>query len=329
LNAPAASTPTLRLRAIHSFFVGGRTVALQGLPVEQHRFAQNGAARAVDPNGHYRSGQMYVQAFLQAQPSGRPPVLLWHGGGMTGVNWETTPDGRPGWRDAFLRAGYDVYVSDAVERGRAGWSRWPDIYEAPPLHRTLEEGWDMFRIGPAGGWHEHATQRRAHPGGQFPAAAFDDFATQWVPRWAGHEALTLAAYDALLQRIGRCIVIGHSQGGGFALEAVRRRPHDVAAVVAIEPSGAPAQAGATLPPHLYVWGDHVQAHPVWRGYRETVERHAQGVRAAGGRADVLDLPREGVHGNSHFPMLDLNAADVAGRVLSWLDGVLEPPDPAT
>ena len=29
------------------------------------------------------------------------------------------PDGKPGWQHFFLDAGYDVYVSDAIERGRA------------------------------------------------------------------------------------------------------------------------------------------------------------------------------------------------------------------
>ena len=29
----------------------------------------------------------------------------------------------------LLESGWDVYVCDAVERGRAGWSRWPEIYQ--------------------------------------------------------------------------------------------------------------------------------------------------------------------------------------------------------
>ena len=38
------------------------------------------------------------------------------GGGLSGVTWETKPDGNPGWQQFFLKAGHDVYVSDAVER---------------------------------------------------------------------------------------------------------------------------------------------------------------------------------------------------------------------
>lgn len=325
------STPLapLRLRQITSFFVGGGIRSLQGLPVEQRRFAHNGPLRPVDPNGDYVSGQMYVQAYLQEQPVQPLPLVLWHGGGMTGANWESTPDGRPGWLDTLLRAGFDVYVCDAVERGRAGWSRWPQIYTAAPLHRTLDEGWDMFRMGPPAGYRRDAAVRRAHAGQQFPVEAFDAFAAQWVPRWAGHEEITLQAYAALLQRLGRSIVIGHSQGGGFALEAARRWPQHVAAVAAIEPSGAPrpeqlAGSAGPLPPHLCMWGDFLAAHPVWLRYREAVDAYCAAVRASGAAMDLCDLPREGIHGNSHFPMMDRNSHQVAQRLLAWLHALAAP-----
>lgn len=319
-----ASPAPLQLRQITSFFVGGGIRSLSGLPVEHLRFAQNGPMRAVDPNGDYISGQMYVQAYLQAEPRHPLPVVLWHGGGMTGANWESTPDGRPGWLDLLLRARFDVYVCDAVERGRAGWSRWPEIYTQAPLHRTLDEGWDMFRIGPAEGYRTHAQGRRAHDGQQFPVEAFDRFAAQWVPRWAGHEEATLAAYGALLTRMGRCIVVGHSQGGGFALEAARRWPGQVAAVAAIEPSGAPRPDAlpdppVSLPPHLCMWGDFLALHPIWLRYRENVDAYCRALQSAQVRVYRCDLPAEGLHGNSHFPMMDRNSDAVGRRLLDWLE----------
>lgn len=244
---------------------------------------------------------------------------------MTGANWETTPDGRSGWLTAFLRAGFDVYVSDAVERGRSGWSRWPEIYADAPLYRTLGEGWDMFRMGPRAGYSTQAEDRRAYADQQFPVEDFDTFAAQWVPRWTDHEAQTLAAYDALLLEVGPCIVLGHSQGGGFALEATRRRPSAVVAAIAVEPSGAPAAAdihdAAALPAHLFVWGDHVDEHPVWQRYRANVDAYAMALKATGVQTDVCDLPGEGIRGNSHFPMMDLNSETVAARILHWLDRI--------
>ena len=324
-----STPPVLALRAVGSFHVGGRAHVLQGLPVEQVRLAVGGPARPVDPNGTHISGQMYVQYFLQQRPCSPWPIVLWHGGGMTGANWESTPDGRSGWLQRLLALRHDVYVCDAVERGRAGWSRWPEIYAQPPLFRSLEEGWDMFRIGPP--MARFAPGGPVHPGQQFPAEAFEAFAAQWVPRWAGHEDLTLDAYTQLLARIGPCVVVAHSQGGGMALSMALRQPQALRAVVALEPSGAPVQpqAGPGAPPRLVVWGDRVQAHPVWRAYRERVQAHVQDLQAQGVQADTLDLPAQGVHGNSHFVMLDRNSDLVLDHVLQWLGPFLSDPSQET
>ena len=42
--------------------------------------------------------------------------VLWHGAWLTGATWETTPDGREGWLNYFLKQGWAMYNSDAVER---------------------------------------------------------------------------------------------------------------------------------------------------------------------------------------------------------------------
>ena len=57
-----------------------------------------------------------------SSPRAKYPLLLIHGGGLTGVTWETKPDGQPGWQMFFLKAGHDVYVGDGMERGRATWA---------------------------------------------------------------------------------------------------------------------------------------------------------------------------------------------------------------
>lgn len=320
MTAHTMSAPgRLNLRSIGSFHVGGQRKTLRGLPVEQVRLAVGAAARTVDPNGSYVSGQMYVQYYLQQQAVSPWPIVLWHGGGMTGANWESTPDGRPGWLQRLLESGFDVYVCDAVERGRAGWSRWPDIYEHAPLFRTMEEGWDMFRIGPAQA--DGLAVPKAHAGQQFPTEAFEAFAAQWVPRWADHEAMTLQAYEAFLERIGPCVLMAHSQGGGLALTMATRRPDLLKAVVAIEPSGAPQELPHTpvCPAYLMVWGDHVHDHPVWHKYRTRVDEHQQQLCAVGAKAETLDLPQRGIAGNSHFPMLDSNSDQVLDCILHWLN----------
>ncbi|MGG4625775.1 alpha/beta fold hydrolase [Serratia odorifera] len=309
------------LKEIRSFFVGGNDIRLRNQPRRRQRLAQGAAEREIDMNGDIVSGQMYVQAFIQNHPCSSIPILLWHGGGMTGANWESTPDGRPGWLQWLLQQGWNLYLCDAVERGRSGWSPVPEVWPQPPLFRTKNEAWQMFRIGPSDGYHQDPQQRQAFGDSRFPLHVFDYFACQWVPRWSGHEAITLSAYHALLDSIGGpCIIIGHSQGGGFALQMAVQRPQSVLAVVALEPSGAPqcADLNHAIPPHLVLWGDHFDQHAVWQDYRSTVANHLAKLRRRGIRVDEIDLPQRGIHGNSHFLMLDNNAQQLLTEVTTWL-----------
>lgn len=319
----------IQLRSIEGFHVGGERRHLNGLPVEYRVLAQGGNARPVDMNGDHWVGQMYAQWFRQVTPALPWTIVLWHGGGMTGANWDSTPDGRPGWLQRLLEAGLDVCVCDAVERGRSGWALWPSLYGEAALMRSHQEGWDMFRIGPADGYASDPSQRRAHVGQQFPVDAYDTFTTQWVPRWSGHEAMTLAAYGQLLERVGPCVLIGHSQGGGFALQAAATWPERLRAVVALEPSGAPAQTAEAHanqgPAQLVVWGDHIDRHPQWQRYRETLDAHVRQRRERGGAVDVLELAQAGLPGHSHFPMLDHNSDAVLERILDWVRRVTPAP----
>ena len=119
-TASAQAAEPIALRDMGSFHVGGRLVEISGKPVRDVVFTPGGVPAKVDPNGTYQVEQMYVQYFLPANERGAYPLLMWHGGGLTGVTWETTPDGREGWLNYFLRKGWSVYNSDAVERGRVG-----------------------------------------------------------------------------------------------------------------------------------------------------------------------------------------------------------------
>ena len=262
MAAAAVVATSLPMRAeymvkeVGSFHVGGRTAALSGMPTRDVVFSPGAPPVKVDPNGEFAVEQMYVQYVKLAQSKARVPILLWHGGGLTGVTWETKPDGKPGWQQFFLNAGYDVYVSDAVERGRASWARYPEIFKSEPMFRTKKEAWELFRIGPS---YEVGGQRVTFEGQQFPVEAFDQFAMQGVPRWVTNDAATQSAYNALVDRVCPCIVVVHSQGGNFGFNAALDAPDKIKALVAIEPSGAPDPAKVDVGklknvPHLIVWG---------------------------------------------------------------------------
>ena len=88
---------SITLSKIESFFVGGKAHTVTGHGVKTVRYAPHGPERQISIDGDYETGQMYVQHFALAAPISEDPLLLWHGGGMSGVAWESTPDGRPGW----------------------------------------------------------------------------------------------------------------------------------------------------------------------------------------------------------------------------------------
>lgn len=313
----------LSIRELGSFLAGGRTVTLSDRPCQRVKVARNGPDRIVDLNGDYVTGQCYVQ-FVRLSDRNQPfPVMFWHGGAMSGVTWETTPDGRAGWQMYFLRQGYDTYVCDAHERGRAGWSPYPDIYKDAPIFRTSNEAWSLFRFGPADGYQTDPKKRVAFNKQQFPVGYFDQFAAQFVPRWTDHAEESLTAYVEALRRTGPVILISHSQGGNFALDIVQRVPELIKALVVIEPAAAPrftaeSLAKATTVPHLFVWGDFIDEAPLWQGYRSVVDPYVTNLQNAGGCVQVFDLPREGIRGNSHVPMMDTNSDEVAGLIDGWL-----------
>ena len=72
------------------------------------------------PGGHVTVNQMYVRYMVPQGGDGDVPVVMVHGATLTGKSWETTPDGRMGWDEYFVRKGHPVYVPDQVGRGRSG-----------------------------------------------------------------------------------------------------------------------------------------------------------------------------------------------------------------
>src|SRR6185503_13425184 len=146
-----------------SFFVGGEKKSIQG--------------------GDVTVNQMYVQ--YQTPPNGgrHLPVVMVHGCCLSSKTWETTPDGRMGWDEYFVRRDRPVYLADQVSRARSGFdastisavkagtqppSALPNI-----IYASQQVAWTVFRFGPAYG--------KAFPDGQFPIEAVDELYKQMIP----------------------------------------------------------------------------------------------------------------------------------------------------
>ena len=61
-------------------------------------------ARTTKVDGkEYVSHQMYVEVRIPAKQTHPYPIVMVHGGTMSGTNYTGTPDGREGWAQYFVR----------------------------------------------------------------------------------------------------------------------------------------------------------------------------------------------------------------------------------
>jgi pimeloyl-ACP methyl ester carboxylesterase len=317
--ALAQSKEPIVLRDMGSFHVGGRYIEVKGQPVKEVVFTPGGVPAKIDPNGTYQVEQMYVQYFLAGNRKGRLPLLMWHGGGLTGVTYETKPDGGDGWGNFFIRRGFDVYLSDAMERGRSGWT---DKFKGEPLFLPLNDPWVRFRIAEKpSDWDPDPTKRKTYPDIQFPIEAYEQFMKQAVPRWLTTDDEIVAAYIALVDKVCPCAVMVHSQSGSFGFRVLEARPDKVRALIAVEPTLAGDKskiASIKGTPIMMMYGDNVKAHARWSKIRQGGVDYAEAFKAAGGSADIYDLPDMGLKGNSHMIMMDKNSDAVAELIHKWL-----------
>src|ERR1043166_4083615 len=302
-----------------SFRVGGRTNEVTGQPIKEILFTPGGVPAKLDPNGTYQVEQMYARYFLVQNRKGKLPLMLWHGGGLTGVTYETKPDGQPGWLNYFLRHGWDTYVSDAMERGRSGWT---NTFKGEPVFLPQGDPWERFRLGPIGSWNADKDKRATYPGVQFPVDAYEQFMKQGVPRWVTTDDQIVAAYIELVDKVCPCVVLVHRQSGSFGFKVAEARPDKVKALIAVEPSatGNRDKAAGLKKPIMVIYGDNAKEHPRWGKIRQNMVDYAGTIKAAGGAIETIDLPDIGIKGNTHMVMMDRNSDQVADVIQTWLAG---------
>jgi pimeloyl-ACP methyl ester carboxylesterase len=316
----------LVLKAQGSFFVGGEKA-------EQTQ----GELGDLGPGGHITVNQMYVRYMVPQGGERNVPVVMIHGATLTGKSWETTPDGRMGWDEYFVRKGHPVYIPDQVGRGRSGFNQavFNDARagSVPPanLPRWIrfsdEVVWPNFRFG--------AKPGEPYADSQFPAAAVDELSKQGVPdvSFGGvpNPNPTLKALSDLASQVNGAVLMGHSQSGAFPLAAALLNPSVAKGLVLVEPGGCPSnytdEQVKTLAalPILVVFGDHrdtptgIGIRPSWQLSFDSCQTLIGRLKAAGGQAQMLSPTETGVRGNSHMIMQDKNNLQIAGLILKWID----------
>ncbi|MCO5064253.1 MAG: alpha/beta fold hydrolase [Rhizobiaceae bacterium] len=311
---------SLELADMGSFHVGGRVVHVSGRETMQARLSADSTVEH-DPNGEFWIEQSYVQYFIPKRQSVPVPVLLVHGGGLTGACWETTPDGRPGWLHLLLREGFPVYVTDIVERGRSGFSVIDGEWPQQPFIRGAQDVWTSFRFGTFNDFDE----RRPFEKLRFPIGAFDQLMKQIVPRWTCNTNSQVAALRLILDRIGPAILIGHSQGGGLVTELAEQAPDLAAATVLLEPHGGPDPSDRTIEkagPRCLVVGDYIDRSPLWMEITPIFRHRFDTYRKKSERSILIDLPASGVFGNSHMMMMEENNDYIVSQITTWLRNTL-------
>src|SRR5690349_6919108 len=218
-----AETEPLIIEKQGSFFVGGRDVHSETLSTQPN----------FPPVGTITVDQMYVHYQIPAGAKGHPITLI-HGCCLTGKTWETTPDGRMGWDEFFVRAGFPTYVIDQVARGRSAIDPVPfnevktgktPADKLPPIFAAGHEAaWAIFRFGPE--------YPKVFDGMQFPLQAQEEFWKQMVADWNATFPTpnpTVPALSQLAQKLGGTILISHSQSGIYPFQAAAISPQGITA----------------------------------------------------------------------------------------------------
>ena len=196
---------------------------------------------------------MYVQYQIPPRGDRHVPVVMVHGCCLSSKTWETTPDGRMGWNEYFVRRDRSVYLADQSSRARSGFD--PTAFNAarggtvPPnqlpniLTASHQTGWTVFRFGPTFG--------QPFPDSQFPIEAVDEFYKQMIPDLNSTLPTpnpTLKNMAALGVKLKGAVLMGHSESGFFPEQAALIDGSGIRGIISIEMPCAEMNASRTGTP---------------------------------------------------------------------------------
>jgi len=308
---------------------------------EQGSFAIGGSV-VKSPEGNTLHGD-HAYVFYQKPVKPRKyPLVFIHGVFQFSKTWETTPDGREGFQNIFLRRDFSTYNMNLPRRGNAGRATVNGTITATPD----EQFWfNRFRVGV---WPNF------NKGVQFKqdSATLNQYFRQVTPNTAPFDFdVTTKAITELCDQLKGAIVVCHSMGGLNTWLAVPRT-NNIKGVVAWEPGGFlsfpddepkpqtnfPVEAGLeyimvkpdvfekfTKMPIVIIYGDYIPDAPTghaevdeWGLRLKLARLWATAVNKRGGDVTVIHLPELGFKGNTHFPFSDLNNIEMADLMSKWL-----------
>ena len=293
----------------------------------------------------YQRGPLFAEWEAPETVSKPYPVVLIHGGGFQGTEWFDTPDGRPGWAQRFVEAGYATVVVDRPGQGRSPFHVETMGAMGPPF--SYETGRKIYAPEDVADTHSQ------WPFDRDDDAAWDAFIAGYGPLPADlamSQDIEADRLARLLDRIGPAVLLTHSASGPVGWLVADRRTDSVKAIVAVEPMGPPF---ADIPNiGSLTWG--LTAAPLtWTPRPDTPEalrtakpgthrlRALEGLpivavtadasafaaatppaveqlRAAGAAAEEMRLADHDVFGNGHGLIYEKNSDAALAPVLDWL-----------
>ena len=322
-----------------SFAVGGAVITNPGTfdPIKDGAFNpanQSSAGQTL----HGDHAFVYYQIPVKAR---KLPLVFWHGHGQSMKTWQTTPDGREGFQNIFLRRRFPVYLVDQPGRGEAARSTKPVNITATPD----EQLWfGIFRLGAYPNFYTGVSFSK-------DTAALNQFFRQMVPDAGPYDAqVNIDAVSSLFDKIGKGILLTHSQSGGPGWRTAIKNSN-IKAIVSFEPGGdfvfpegeaidTIKVSGRTISPPgipmadfmkltkipiLIYYGDNIPeqtstnpGQEQWRVFLSAAKQFRDAVNRHGGDVTLVHLPETGITGNTHFIMSDLNNMEVANHLSAFL-----------
>jgi len=280
----------------------------------------------------------YVQFQIPHGDHKQNAAVMW--GSFIGNSWETTPDGREGFEQLFLRKGYSVYVADRPRMGRAARTTIGTTITPAGSDQGL---FIQFRLG---------IWPNLYPNSKFPPGpyAMDQF-DRWAVQSVGPSDATLTLNDllAITKKVGPTVLFTHSASSLSGYQAAMQDPN-IRGIIGLESTGVPCPSDHPFPPIvgnfgtttctpvapddfkklaripiLLEFGDNIpSSRSNYFGLDFWYRMHAidlefmDAINKMGGHVTLLELTQLGIKGNTHFAFTDLNNDKVADLIGGYM-----------
>jgi hypothetical protein len=265
-------------------------------------------------------------------------LVMW--GSFVGNSWETTPDGREGFEQLFLRKGWPVYIADRPRMGRAARTT---VGSTITPTAGDQGSFIQFRLG---------IWPNLYPNSKFPPGSY---ALDQFRRWGvqsvgpGDATLTLNDLLAITKKVGPTVLFTHSASSLSGYQAAMQDPN-IRGIIGLESTGVPCPSdhpfapvvgnfgtttctpvdpvafkNLTKIPILLEFGDNIPSSPnpyfgldFWYRMHAIDLEFMDAVNKLGGHVTLLELTQIGIRGNTHFAFTDLNNSKVADLIASYM-----------